>query len=158
MTPQEYANEIARLERQFGAFGEERTRLLWLQVKHLSLKWFIGVITEFICNSHRMPLIADFLDQIAIEREREHQREKERHANDAKKFLKPGWPPLGEGSDGYGARTNEETQEMARVICELLNPLLSEDERTARKSYVNSIAENSVDRDAKSRVSRYSLD
>jgi hypothetical protein len=87
MTSNEFAFQVNRLERQFSRFGEERSRLLWLEVQDFSSSWFSKVIDRFISDFRQMPLLPDFREEMAKERERLWQEEKKQHTQDAKEFM-----------------------------------------------------------------------
>jgi hypothetical protein len=74
----EYQNQLERLRKEFGKpFGEERSQLLWAEVKNFSDGWFKETISLKLRYSEKMPLPCHFDDDIAQEKER--QRQMERH-------------------------------------------------------------------------------
>jgi len=70
MTEYEFSNQINRLENQFGKYGAERGRMLWLRVQDFSDGWFRSVIDRFLGNFRQNPLPDDFGLEIANERDR----------------------------------------------------------------------------------------
>ncbi len=87
MTQQEFQIQIVRIEKQFGGYGAERAIILWKMVEPFSAKWFKQVVDSKLASCRQMPLPAEFQDDISLEREREHQRQKEQNSRDAKNFL-----------------------------------------------------------------------
>lgn len=86
MTESQFVSQMGRLERQFGKFGPERGSILWREVKDFSEPWFSKVIDKFIGECRQAPLLPDFREEIAKERERLWSLEKITNEQDAKEF------------------------------------------------------------------------
>lgn len=71
MNQQEFQNQMNRLAETFGkaAYGTERAKLIWREVKDLGAHWLERVVDEFI-GGRSAPLLNEFRDAIAKERER----------------------------------------------------------------------------------------
>lgn len=89
MTQQEFIAQVTRITNTFGerSFPQERAALLWQEVGSFSGTWFKKVCDGIIGNNRHAPVLSDFADAIAIEREQQRAREKEREANEAKRFM-----------------------------------------------------------------------
>lgn len=83
-----YQNQMNRLAETYGAqhYKRERVELLWREVKNLSNPWFAQVVDRFIGESKFAPLLPEFREEIARERERNHSLDKRQHSKDAKEF------------------------------------------------------------------------
>lgn len=86
MLPNEFDREVARLRVQFGdkLYSQEFAKLLWREVKDHSYTWFKSTCDEFI-GSRRLldpPLIPDFRDAIARNREQSVLLEKKQHTQE----------------------------------------------------------------------------
>lgn len=81
----EFNNQMNRLISTFGknAYGDERLQLIWREVKDHSYPWFIDAIDDFIGNHRLPPLMSDFSNKIADERERLWRIEKRQHAEES---------------------------------------------------------------------------
>jgi hypothetical protein len=79
-----------RLAETFGAhhYSPERTKIIWREVGSLSGEWLQRVMDKFIGEFRQPPLIQEFRNEIAIERERVHQTEKKQHQNEAAEFFR----------------------------------------------------------------------
>lgn len=79
MNQNEFNTQMNRLVSQFGkaAYGVERTTLIWREVRDLPPEWFAGVVDEFLGSSRQAPLIPEFRDVAASERERMRGREQQ---------------------------------------------------------------------------------
>jgi hypothetical protein len=84
MTPQHFQRQMTRLSETFGkqAYGQERVQLLWREVGQLSDEWMTSVTDDFIGGCRQAPLLAEFRERAAIERERLWQIEKRQHTRE----------------------------------------------------------------------------
>jgi hypothetical protein len=78
MEPNFFQRQINRLTEQFGkgAYGTERAHIIWKAVKDLPDAWMEGVVDRFIGESRHAPLLPEFREEIAKERERNRSRER----------------------------------------------------------------------------------
>lgn len=85
MNREEFSNEMNRLVSQFGkaAYSPERANLIWREVKDLSPSWMNAAIDEFIGSSRQPPLMPEFRERIAIEREKQWSRQKQQSQKDS---------------------------------------------------------------------------
>lgn len=93
MREADFQLQMGRLERQFGKFGTERATLLWREVKEFSELWLAKVIDGLIGDCRQTPLVSDFREEIARERERLYRIEKAQHAREAKDFFEGKYQP-----------------------------------------------------------------
>lgn len=72
MTQPEFESQMNRLAECYGktAYGMERTRLIFNEVKSLSSQWMSKVVSDFIGSSRQAPLVKDFQEGATKERER----------------------------------------------------------------------------------------
>ncbi len=79
MTPVEFNNQMTRLIRNFGknAYSEERGALIWREVQHLSAVWLENTVDRFIGDCKYAPLLPEFREAIAKEREYQHSQKRE---------------------------------------------------------------------------------
>lgn len=84
-----FTKQIARLAEVFGAkiYTPERMRALWSEVKNLTPEWLEMQIGEFAGSLRHAPLLLEFRDAAARERELENRISKQEYANDAKQFF-----------------------------------------------------------------------
>lgn len=89
MSPGEFQIEMSRLSEQFGkqTYSTERCKLLWQEIQNLSHAWFARVVDRFIGEFRQAPLMPEFREEIAKERERLWKKEKEQHSKDAEAFF-----------------------------------------------------------------------
>lgn len=83
-----FKGQMNRLTETFGNmhYKEERIKLIWKEVQDLSSTWMIKSVDEFIGNLRQAPLMTEFREQIAKERERLHDIKKREHQQEAKEF------------------------------------------------------------------------
>lgn len=95
MQSQEFNRELNRLKDCFGDknYSDERVKILWSEVKDLTGDWFIRVINFFIGNQRQPPLIGEFREEIAKERDRQWKIKKTEHSQDAKDFWNGTYQP-----------------------------------------------------------------
>jgi hypothetical protein len=95
MNIQEFDLQVNRLKDCFGdrSYSDERVKVIWKEVKDLNGKWFSRVVDRFIGEERQAPLMPQFREEIAIERERLWKIEKEVHAKDAKEFFRSVYHP-----------------------------------------------------------------
>lgn len=89
MTAQHFSIQMARLERQFGKFGQERGDLLWKEIQDYDPIWFARTVDKFIGENRVMPLLPEFRTEIAIERERIYAEKKKQQTREAEEFMSP---------------------------------------------------------------------
>ena len=89
MTQGEFTHQISRLREQFGAqaYGTERAKILWQEVKDFSDHWFKRVVDELLGCCRHAPLMPEFREHISRERERMREIEKKRHRQEAHEFM-----------------------------------------------------------------------
>lgn len=95
MTEGQFAAQMARLSETFGkaAYGNERVRLIWKEVRDLPDPWFQKQVDDWIGGLRTAPLLPEIRTSISIERERSWGRQKANHKEDARaayKFLNSG--------------------------------------------------------------------
>lgn len=90
MTFAEFESEMRRLTSQFGkpAYGEERTRLFFEAVQHLSHAWWAKTVDKFIGEFARPPLMPELRAEVAIERERNWDRERAVERKESIEFMR----------------------------------------------------------------------
>lgn len=88
MNQGQFDRQIQRLVSNFGrtAYSPERAILIWKEVSNLSSEWLENTVDRFIGEFRQAPLIQDFREAIAEERERIWKTEKRQHEKDAKDF------------------------------------------------------------------------
>lgn len=91
----EFTPQMDRLINTFGksAYGEERTKLIWREVKDFSGAWWEKSVDQLILSSRQAPLLEQFGPLIADERERLWKIEKKKHAQEAKDFFRSSYGP-----------------------------------------------------------------
>jgi hypothetical protein len=89
LKPHEFDQQVNRLKDCFGDrnYSDERMKVIWKEVGTLSSYWLSSVIDQFIGECRQAPLMPEFREQIAKERERLHRIEKDVHAEEAKEFF-----------------------------------------------------------------------
>lgn len=82
--------QVSRILETYGerSFPRERAKLLWSEVQCLSNFWMIQIVDYFIGSLRQSPLISDFRDQIARERERLWKTEKDQHREESEAAMK----------------------------------------------------------------------
>lgn len=90
MTPTAFQLHVGRLVNNYGKvhYSEERVKLLWREVQHLSPEWMERTVDRFIGESRYAPLLPEFREEAAKERERNHSMDRQRSENDAKRFFR----------------------------------------------------------------------
>jgi hypothetical protein len=85
----QFQSQMNRLVEQFGkqAYGTERCKLIWQVVQDLELAWFTGIVDQFIGECRLPPLMPEFRDAIAKERERLWKIQKQQNEKDAQAFF-----------------------------------------------------------------------
>lgn len=85
MSPSEFNVEMNRLVSQFGkaAYSPERANIIWNEVRSVEGRVFKRIVDELIGNSRYAPLISDFREKLALDRERSWGNEKKQYAQDA---------------------------------------------------------------------------
>lgn len=88
MHQHEFDTQMARLKDTFGdsKYGEERTELIWVEVKNFTEDWFRAVVSELIGSSAFAPLLPAFREHCSKERERLRGIDRQRESNDAREF------------------------------------------------------------------------
>jgi len=78
MQIEEFSTQMNRLINNYGkaSYSDERSKLIWREVKALSAKWFENCVDRFISDMKFAPLGNDFRDEIAKERGRQWQFQK----------------------------------------------------------------------------------
>lgn len=78
VTPEAFQTQVKRLTSTYGpmAYPEERLTLLWREVQAFDVAWFRKTIDDLIGRCRQPPLLPDFAEAIAIERERMAAQEK----------------------------------------------------------------------------------
>lgn len=95
MTEAQFTTQLNRLAETFGkaAYGTERARLIWFEVKDLDATWFMRSVDELIGTMRQAPLMTEFREKVSIERERLWKIEKDRNAREAKAFMRASFGP-----------------------------------------------------------------
>jgi hypothetical protein len=90
MTEQQFQNQINRLANTFGKniYSTERCKIMWDELGHFSAEWFTKIVGEFIGTLRQAPLMNDFREVAALERERMWTIEKKQHASEANQAMK----------------------------------------------------------------------
>jgi hypothetical protein len=72
VTEIEFSQQLNRLQETFGksAYGTERVKLIWKEVKDLAPDWFASVVGGFIGTLRQAPLLPDISERASQERER----------------------------------------------------------------------------------------
>lgn len=85
----EFKTQVQRLASVFGDkyYHAERVKILWDEIKHQDFRWFEKIITKFISDSNNPPAIIDFRTEISIEREKLHNLDKKKFADEARLFF-----------------------------------------------------------------------
>ena len=73
MNREQFQVQLNRLVECFGksAYGTERCALVWRAVDGQSIEWFKRTVDGFISSSRQAPMVVDFKDAAAEERERQ---------------------------------------------------------------------------------------
>lgn len=89
MIDEQFQFQMNRLITQFGksSYSTERIKLICREVRGLSALWFEKLVDQFIGECRHAPLLPEFREEIAKERERIHRIEKDSHAKDAEEFF-----------------------------------------------------------------------
>lgn len=89
MTSHEFNTQINRLKDCFTdrSYSDERMKVIWREVQDLDGKWFAKVVDRFIGECRQAPLMTEFREEIAKERERLWELQKKHNAKDAKDFM-----------------------------------------------------------------------
>jgi hypothetical protein len=82
MKHDEFAKQIDRLIVQFGkqSYSEERAALIWKEMFHIDAHEMEKVVDKFIGEFRHAPLLTDFRDELAKNREQKREKDKEREA------------------------------------------------------------------------------
>jgi hypothetical protein len=85
----EFTLQMNRIASTFGknAYGDERVQIIWREVKDFSTEWMIKTVDRFIGELRQAPLMPEFREEIAREREKLWQVEKKQREKDAKGFF-----------------------------------------------------------------------
>lgn len=85
MTGDQFQIQMNRLAEQFGktAYGTERARLVWLEVKDFDVNWFARLCDSFLGYERQAPLLDRFAEAASKERERVYQIEKARNTRES---------------------------------------------------------------------------
>lgn len=80
MTRSEFAQQFDRLAKVYGAqhYPDERLLLIWSQVQSFGVDWLRRTVDHLIGSMRHPPLLPDFSEAIAIEREKHWERQKQR--------------------------------------------------------------------------------
>lgn len=83
MTQNDFQVQMNRLTETFGkaAYGTERLKLIWLELRDFDVSWFERVVSRFIGDSRQAPMLTDFRELASRERERAREGEKKRESN-----------------------------------------------------------------------------
>lgn len=77
MTPEFFQGQIQRLSNVFGgAYKTERTQLIWNEMGNLPDDAFKRIVDRLISECRQAPLLPEFRDQAAVEREKIWSRQK----------------------------------------------------------------------------------
>lgn len=136
MTESEFGNQMGRLERQFGKFGDERGRILWRELQDLPAQWFGKVIDKFIGDCRQTPLLPEFREEIAIERERLWKIEKRQHAQEAKQFFRSSYGP-------------EDVGTICKTIVKRMQGQVSDEDYANFQKMLNNVAGSNPDKNSK---------
>jgi len=95
VTEQQFQIQMNHLSENFGkaAYGTERVRLLWREVGSFSAAWFEGVVSKMIGESRYAPLLPEFREACAKEREKNWVAEKRENESDAKAYWMSSYHP-----------------------------------------------------------------
>jgi ribosomal protein S27E len=94
MTPQFFEQAMKRMVDNFGkaAYSQERVQLIWREVKDLDSGWFTRTIDSFIGDCRQAPLLPEFRNAVASERERLWRIEKSKDTREAESFMSSSFP------------------------------------------------------------------
>lgn len=72
MNPNHFDREVDRLSKRFTGkvYGDEFAKLLWRECQSLSDTWLTKTVDEFIGSCRQPPLMPEFREQIAVERDK----------------------------------------------------------------------------------------
>jgi len=81
----EFTHQVDRLKSSFGEknYPAERIKILWDELRHQDAAWMNKVVTRLIGESRFPPLLPEFRDALAIQRERGWNTEKQQMARSA---------------------------------------------------------------------------
>lgn len=105
MNIQEFNTQMQRLVSNFGknSYPDEKARLIWGEVRDFQGSWLQRAVDRFIGDFRQAPLVQDFREAAAKERERSWSLQKKQHEQDAKDFYAGTYQP-----------------EEVRVICQFI--------------------------------------
>ena len=84
-----FQNEINRLVDTYGTnqYKPERVKIIWREVELLSNAWMTRTVDFFVGNHRHAPIVPEFREEAAKERERLHELKKKEHTKDAKEYM-----------------------------------------------------------------------
>ncbi len=90
MTDSAFRTQMQRMIDAFGAqhYKQERLAMVWKELGALSDSAFTRVVDRLIAESRYAPLLPEFRDAAAVEREQAWRHEKREHKQDAQEFYK----------------------------------------------------------------------
>jgi hypothetical protein len=85
----EFTQQMNRIASTYGknTYGDERVQIIWREVKDFSSEWMIKTVDRFIGELRQAPLMPEFREEIAKEREKLWYIEKKQRQRDAKDFF-----------------------------------------------------------------------
>ncbi len=91
MRSEEFQAHLNRLSGQFkNAYGTERAKLVWNEVKDFDARWFSDLVDQFIGELAHAPLLPAFREAAAKERERLYKIRAQREEREAKNVMSGG--------------------------------------------------------------------
>lgn len=88
MTEQQFAFQMNRLAKAFpNAYSDERIRLVWREIGSLEGSWLEKTVDRFIGEFRHAPLMPEFREAAAIERERVREIQKREEKQGAEAFM-----------------------------------------------------------------------
>src|SRR5690349_8421127 len=88
MRASEFDFQMRRLETRWkGVYVDELKKLIWREVGHFSSEWFEQAVDRLLGNSRQAPLVQDFAEAAAREREKVHASEKAKQRREAYDFF-----------------------------------------------------------------------
>jgi hypothetical protein len=109
MNETHFQAQLDRLKATFGpnAYSKERVALIWREVRHLNEFTFVRIMDELLGSCRHPPLVPEFRDAMARERERACQDQKVMHRRETENA----WPDENQLAFGRMIRENLEEPE-----------------------------------------------
>lgn len=134
MNQSNFTRQMDRLCETFGAtkYKSERIALIWKEIKDLSDEWFRGVIDKFIGECSQPPLLPEFREEIAKERERLYRIQKKKQSQEAKEFFRSSYQP-------------DDLSTICQTIMKRLQGGVGDQEYSSFQKMLNNVSESAPD-------------